>query len=364
MARLNRKALRLCAVLVLSGSLRADSPPLSIVLLLDVTRLGDHESFAKTQEVCRDIIRNLPPNIRSRTFLFGPGSDFAPFDPLSLDENQNNGSMKAGEATIHEVLLRAENILCQRREGEDSSKKVLVLIGASGGNAALILSGRCRISVFAIDTEGANDEPLRRLAESTHGRYDRLDQARGYILADEMMSGLPPRNSVASEGEYRPHGISHWMLWVGTSLAAMVLLLWALLRRRKSHEKSHVEDASLAAKVPGKPCLRISGGGSAGDFNLSSLEPVVLGGKQHASPLADLLIPDQAVAPEHCRIYAEGEVFFVVDLASQGGTFVNGERITAPRHLMIGDLLQVGGTSLLFAISGGSFQASQDQMND
>jgi pSer/pThr/pTyr-binding forkhead associated (FHA) protein len=50
----------------------------------------------------------------------------------------------------------------------------------------------------------------------------------------------------------------------------------------------------------------------------------------------------------HCRLEWQGERLLVSDAGSAAGTWVNGERLTAPRELHPGDVLLVGETYLEF----------------
>lgn len=56
----------------------------------------------------------------------------------------------------------------------------------------------------------------------------------------------------------------------------------------------------------------------------------------------DIDILDEGVSREHAAIRREGDAFFVRDLGSTGGTFVNGERLTGERALRDGDRLMLG----------------------
>jgi len=67
------------------------------------------------------------------------------------------------------------------------------------------------------------------------------------------------------------------------------------------------------------------------------------------APSADLQLIDGKVSREHCRLDATGARPMVEDLASQNGTFVNGERITRPTPIAEGDEIALGDTLLLVA---------------
>jgi MFS family permease len=60
------------------------------------------------------------------------------------------------------------------------------------------------------------------------------------------------------------------------------------------------------------------------------------------------LFGDPAVERLHARIVRQGDRFLLSDAGSVGGTFVNGERLAAPRPLRSGDLIRVGGSILRF----------------
>lgn len=55
----------------------------------------------------------------------------------------------------------------------------------------------------------------------------------------------------------------------------------------------------------------------------------------------DLVLSAGAISRWHCRIVRDSEGYFVEDLGSLNGTFVNGERIRGRRQLDDGDGIQV-----------------------
>lgn len=66
------------------------------------------------------------------------------------------------------------------------------------------------------------------------------------------------------------------------------------------------------------------------------------------APDCDLLLEDEFVSNYHAKIYLLGGRFYVEDMGSTNGTFVNGRRITSPLELRGGDVIQVGRTSMEF----------------
>jgi len=84
--------------------------------------------------------------------------------------------------------------------------------------------------------------------------------------------------------------------------------------------------------------LTISRGPGAGrEFGMGAA-PVTMGRHDQC----DLRVEDTWVSRRHARIAWNGTEYVVEDLGSTNGTFVNGERISGPRALRSGDLLQLG----------------------
>jgi transcriptional regulator with GAF, ATPase, and Fis domain len=77
---------------------------------------------------------------------------------------------------------------------------------------------------------------------------------------------------------------------------------------------------------------------------------------------ADLQLIDGKVSREHCRFTARGGSLEVEDLGSHNGTFVNGERLSAPRVLAPGDEIAVGDS--LFVVDGGDGDVAAARFGD
>ncbi len=67
-------------------------------------------------------------------------------------------------------------------------------------------------------------------------------------------------------------------------------------------------------------------------------QPMILG----RQPSCDIYLPDRQVSREHARIFHAGQGFFVEDLGSKNGTYVNGEPVRQATRLRDGDTLQIG----------------------
>ena len=55
-------------------------------------------------------------------------------------------------------------------------------------------------------------------------------------------------------------------------------------------------------------------------------------------------INDTRASARHAVLTFENDRYFVVDVGSTNGTFVNGARVTTPRRLTNGDIVRVGQT--------------------
>ena len=62
------------------------------------------------------------------------------------------------------------------------------------------------------------------------------------------------------------------------------------------------------------------------------------------------IIPSGAVSRRHARLVRHGREVTIEDLGSSNGTFVNGERLSAPRELRDQDRVQLGAVEIRFAM--------------
>jgi len=69
------------------------------------------------------------------------------------------------------------------------------------------------------------------------------------------------------------------------------------------------------------------------------------------SPDNDVILRDPATSGHHARLERRGDQFWLVDLGSTNGTFVNGESIQE-KQLNHGDRVTVGQNSVHFAVLG------------
>ena len=72
-------------------------------------------------------------------------------------------------------------------------------------------------------------------------------------------------------------------------------------------------------------------------------QPITMIGRDHERPIC---IPDESVSRLHAQIVRQQMGYFVSDLHSSNGTFLNGDLLIAPSLLSPGDILRVGAIEL------------------
>ena len=65
-------------------------------------------------------------------------------------------------------------------------------------------------------------------------------------------------------------------------------------------------------------------------------------------PSCDIRIPEETVSRRHARIVVEGQAYFVEDLESRNGTYLNGQRVTSPERLCHADTISIFNTEIEF----------------
>ncbi|MFN9993524.1 MAG: ATP-binding protein [Phycisphaerales bacterium] len=78
-------------------------------------------------------------------------------------------------------------------------------------------------------------------------------------------------------------------------------------------------------------------------FNLPDHEPQCIGRSSESLPLSD-----NAISRRHAELTPDDGLWYIDDLKSQNGTYVNGNRLTSRTRLHLGDQIRVGRTVLVF----------------
>jgi len=113
------------------------------------------------------------------------------------------------------------------------------------------------------------------------------------------------------------------------------------------------ETMAMPTRPPAAPSagpqgeITIESGPDAGHTHRAGDHAVRMG----RSPDNDVILRDPATSGHHARLERRGEQFWVVDLGSTNGTFVNGESIQE-KQLNHGDRVTIGQNSLHFSLIG------------
>jgi hypothetical protein len=130
-----------------------------------------------------------------------------------------------------------------------------------------------------------------------------------------------------------------------------LFLLWvarSALRdlSRPASERSHVADESQVARpVGGHSVLVVQGGGGLRAGAAFQLDGGITIGR---SPQMDIQIDDPFASGRHARIYERGGFFYVEDMGSTNGTFLNGERLGSEEPLRAEDRIRIGDTEFRY----------------
>lgn len=123
-------------------------------------------------------------------------------------------------------------------------------------------------------------------------------------------------------------------------LGGLYLFLWAVVRVL-------LRDLRAAAREPGAELGRLvvvsSPGGEPAVGAAFSLDAVTTLGRDVN---ATILIDDEFVSGIHAALTYRGRAWYVEDLGSTNGTFVNGSRVEGIAATTFGDELQVGNVRL------------------
>ncbi len=102
--------------------------------------------------------------------------------------------------------------------------------------------------------------------------------------------------------------------------------------------------ARASGPVPTRASLMILSGGLTGQRLQVSGQPLSIGKGPSSLQIND----DPTVSTRHAQVALTPRGFFVTDLGSTNGTFVNNQKVTQPTLLSDGDLLRCGNTQMKF----------------
>jgi hypothetical protein len=109
-------------------------------------------------------------------------------------------------------------------------------------------------------------------------------------------------------------------------------------RARDTALASGFATVSLAAPSSSDVYLYAERGPGAGQLLPIAPGALVLG----RSSSADLRLPHASISRRHARLLRRGERFFIEDLGSQNGTYLDEERLSSEREVLLGQRIHIG----------------------
>ncbi len=141
------------------------------------------------------------------------------------------------------------------------------------------------------------------------------------------------------------------IILLGLRLGVLVLLWLFILLSLRALQRDAVQAATPSAASP-KPAVRrgemanqigiVDGPLLGSHMNLGSLEEIVLG----RAADCDFITGDDYSSSHHSRLFRRGSDWFVEDLESRNGTFVDGVRIDQPERVGVGTDITMGRTTV------------------
>ena len=114
--------------------------------------------------------------------------------------------------------------------------------------------------------------------------------------------------------------------------------------------------ASLTLAESSEVFLYAERGPGSGQLLPIALGTLVLG----RSSSADLRLPHASISRRHARLQRRGERFFIEDLGSQNGTYLEEERLSAEREVLLGQRIHIGPAVLRLRRPGMADAVSDD----
>lgn len=107
-------------------------------------------------------------------------------------------------------------------------------------------------------------------------------------------------------------------------------------RKRESQRERHASGAGAPRS------LLLTGGPLVGTALPLASSPIIIG----RSPASTLVLEDEYASSRHARLTPSEQGWWIEDLGSRNGTYVDDERLNGPRLLNLGDVVRIGQTTL------------------
>lgn len=392
-----------CLAGVLAGpTARGAEPPATIALVLDTSGSLTRADLARARELATGVLKALPAGSEAAVFAFDNQSRLV--QPRTTDSDSVraavDGLQIAGQYTaLYDALYDASRYL---RDAAGSKRAILLVTDGKDENSALNLEDGLKVAqetlipVFCVGVGRIEERILRRIAKLTGGDYFPMREVTADAVAERILAAPvatpaatssaplaagpgPSPTAIATPAAKAlppPPGLRSPWLWGALGLllllAAVLVLVAAQMRPRRPaaargrgesspHFLDTAQEEAFGGTVlsrmddggeriertmllPERPLIMVARGRRKGEVFPLSVDSALCIGRARAN---DVVLEDEAVSGQHCRIRPERGRFVLHDLQSTNGTLANGRRIE--RHVLEeGDVIQVGETSLLF----------------
>jgi hypothetical protein len=374
---------------------RAAEPPATVALVLDTSGSLTRTDLAEARDLAAGVLQGLPPGSEAAVFSFDDAARVVLPRTTDADAVRRaiDGLRVAGKYTaLHDALFDASRYL---REAAGTRRAILLVTDGKDENSALNLEDGLKVAqetlipVFCVGVGRVEERVLRRIAKLTGGEYFPSHEATASAIAERILAApatqvaavpspaetpgpvvslQPQRSEPAAPAFYRSP-----LLWAAVGLLLLVAATALALVGRKpgAAPARHVPsgpkhlDTGQQEALPGtvltrmdlagepvdktvllmdKPVLSVTRGQRKGEVFPLSEESSISIGRAQAN---DVVLDDESVSSQHCRIRPEPGGFVVHDMKSTNGTQVNGRPVDRHR-LAEGDVIQVGETSLQY----------------
>jgi pSer/pThr/pTyr-binding forkhead associated (FHA) protein len=95
------------------------------------------------------------------------------------------------------------------------------------------------------------------------------------------------------------------------------------------------------------PVISFSSDQTFGSEKISFTKPEISVGRD---PSCDILLSDDTISSRHAKIYFRNSLWWIEDLLSTNGTYLNEERLETPTILISGDEIRIGTSALIIDI--------------
>lgn len=151
--------------------------------------------------------------------------------------------------------------------------------------------------------------------------------------------------------------VSSFLSYVFTTIIylfifSVIALIYMDIKKMNKGEESDVEEMESAEKKieeKSSAVLKTVKSEKAAACGMKKFyringEPVIVGRGKNC----DITISDGFLSAEHFQIWSEGDIWYIGDMGSKNGTFLNGNKIKKVKTLCDGDEISFGGLSVVF----------------